>query len=237
MPAAKELPRPMIKNKDGSVTIDGFIFDEFWGEMLRWTRFKRGGCKGKYAVAYHWISGTKSSTVEYIHRVIMDPPKGMVVDHVSGDTQDCRVSNLRIVTQSQNLANRHKMKIFAGIRHLPSGKWHASVNILGNVKSLGCFASRKDAINFKKEILLDLQPLRLLEKEDPKIQEFISRDFTRHDVNQGIRYVSNCPIRPWRAIAPKAGRYGHFLGNFATREEAVKARRKYLLENGYRILE
>jgi len=44
----------------------------------------------------------------YIHRLIMNPPKGMVVDHLNGDQTDNRRSNLRICTRSENGLNMRK---------------------------------------------------------------------------------------------------------------------------------
>lgn len=43
---------------------------------------------------------------ERMHRWIMQPPPGLVVDHINHDTLDNRRSNLRIATVSQNTANR-----------------------------------------------------------------------------------------------------------------------------------
>jgi len=40
-----------------------------------------------------------------MHRFLMNPPKGMVVDHIDGDGLNNRRSNLRVCTQQQNLWN------------------------------------------------------------------------------------------------------------------------------------
>lgn len=40
----------------------------------------------------------------------MNCPEGMVVDHLNGDTLDCRKCNMRICTQMDNAKNRHDTK-------------------------------------------------------------------------------------------------------------------------------
>lgn len=41
-----------------------------------------------------------------MHRLLMSPPPGLIVDHISGDTLDNRRANLRLVTQAQNTLNK-----------------------------------------------------------------------------------------------------------------------------------
>lgn len=43
----------------------------------------------------------KKATI-YFHREIMNAPKGKVVDHINGNTLDCRRVNLCITTQKYN---------------------------------------------------------------------------------------------------------------------------------------
>ena len=58
-----------------------------------------------YAVIRKKI-GDKKKTLR-LHRLIMNCPDGMVVDHLNGNPLDCRKSNLRICTQAENSKNRH----------------------------------------------------------------------------------------------------------------------------------
>lgn len=42
----------------------------------------------------------------FIHRLLMNPPSGMVVDHINGNSLDNRKKNLRICAQTTNCQNR-----------------------------------------------------------------------------------------------------------------------------------
>jgi hypothetical protein len=75
-------------------------------------------------------------------RRVMDAPADMLVDHRSRDTADCRRSNLRLCTPSQNQANR---KEFTRDRDLPKGirrcgnGYRVSIGHLGGRIQLGRF--------------------------------------------------------------------------------------------------
>jgi hypothetical protein len=57
---------------------------------------------GKYRVIGRLFAPRKNI---YMHRLIMNAPKGMEVDHINGDPLDNRRINLRICTRSQNAKN------------------------------------------------------------------------------------------------------------------------------------
>lgn len=55
-------------------------------------------------------SGDKQKTV-LLHREIMQPRNGMVVDHINGDGLDCTRENMRIVTRAQNNINKRVKRV------------------------------------------------------------------------------------------------------------------------------
>lgn len=62
----------------------------------RWRRTHGGRSTALYAVSH---------SVGLLHRLIMDCPADMEVDHISADTLDNRRANLRIVTHAENAQN------------------------------------------------------------------------------------------------------------------------------------
>lgn len=57
--------------------------------------------------AYGSIQKNRKTVSRHLmHRFLMNPPDGMVVDHINGNSLDNRKSNLRIVTNAQNMQNR-----------------------------------------------------------------------------------------------------------------------------------
>ena len=83
----------MLKLKNGEHTlVDPDIYERFKDKKL-------------YACGYVKFRGR--GTMLFLHREIMYPPKGLVVDHINGNPLDNRRLNLRVVTQRENRINLH----------------------------------------------------------------------------------------------------------------------------------
>ncbi len=72
------------------------------------------------------------------------------IDHINRNTKDNRISNLRLVTVSQNLQNSKKRTDntsgYKGVSlHKKSGKWTSRIKICGNYKYLGLFDTKEKA--------------------------------------------------------------------------------------------
>ena len=93
-----------------------------------------------------------------LHRFIMNAPKGKVVDHINHDTLDCRKSNLRICTQSQNKMNTrmqcNNKSGHTGVRFnekLVTPKWSAYIKVNLKRKHLGYFDTYEEAVIVREE--------------------------------------------------------------------------------------
>lgn len=102
-----------------------------------------------YAVRYAYKEGTKSRTVIQMHRVILNAPAGMEVDHINGDGLDNRRANLRLATRAQNLRNTHREKGRTGYRgiywHKRNRMYHALIMHDGRKHSLGYYYNAEQA--------------------------------------------------------------------------------------------
>jgi len=80
----------------------------------------------------------------------MNAVPGLEVDHINGNTLDCRRLNLRLCTHKQNLANQKKQSgrssQFKGVSFSKSrGKWEAYIKTDGKKKHLGRFDTEEAA--------------------------------------------------------------------------------------------
>jgi len=79
----------------------------------------------------------------YLSNLILGKKKKYQIDHISGDTLDNRKSNLRFVTQQQNLMNKHLSK---GYSHEKSSKlWHTYIGVKNKRINIGRFKTEKEA--------------------------------------------------------------------------------------------
>ena len=101
---------------------------------------------------------TENDRSIYMHRVLLDAPPGLEVDHANGDGLDNRRCNLRLATKRQNAQNRRsggkgKASRFHGVTfHLSRKRWRAVIcagppDKRGNAKQIfvGHFVDEADA--------------------------------------------------------------------------------------------
>ncbi len=86
----------------------------------------------------------------YMHRQIMDPPDGMMVDHVNRNKLDNRRTNLRVCTRRENILNqagkRTSRSRFKGVEYRKGrDKCFARIRFRGKRLWLGTFEDEVDA--------------------------------------------------------------------------------------------
>ncbi|EPS4832772.1 HNH endonuclease signature motif containing protein [Enterobacter hormaechei] len=70
-------------------------------------------------------------------------PDGLYIDHVSGNKQDNRISNLRLVTNQENHHNRRTAKGYTW--NAQRQKWLAQITVDGKKINLGRYTNELDA--------------------------------------------------------------------------------------------
>jgi hypothetical protein len=96
------------------------------------------------------VGGKFRQKLVLMHRLILNAPDGLKVDHINGDGLDNRRENLRLATVAENNRNvglrSNNTSGIKGVRfHKPHGKWQAQIMIGGCQKHLGYFETAEDA--------------------------------------------------------------------------------------------
>lgn len=143
---AEEDLRPLCRELDGvrRVPLSNGEFAYVDVEDLKkvsvysWSRAVRGG-----AIAYSG-GGRENAKMVYMHRLVMEAPEGLLVDHKNRNTLDNRKLNLRFATKKQNAANMDRGRVFKGVTG-HDGAWQAQITVDGNNRYLGTFSSPQEA--------------------------------------------------------------------------------------------
>jgi hypothetical protein len=85
-----------------------------------------------------------------MHREIMRPPEGKIVDHENHNKLDNTRANLRVCTQGENMRNTGKRNgtssRFRGVSYSKRyGKWRARICFEGKCADLGLFTEEEEA--------------------------------------------------------------------------------------------
>jgi hypothetical protein len=112
--------------------------------QYKWVAFLNG-CNNWYA--YRSVRINKRSYFIAMHNVILKPHKGLICDHINGNSLDNRRINLRECTNTENIRNqklqsRIKSSVFKGVHYSQRDKvWIAKVVVNKKDISLGTFRS------------------------------------------------------------------------------------------------
>lgn len=122
--------------------------EDFWRvKDICWSKDKDG-----------YLVGSNNGKGVKLHRLIMDCPDDMVVDHIRGEKSrnDNRKENLRIGTKGQNRRNtkrtiRNKSGVVGVFWNKEKNKWVAQITINHKIIRLGYFINFEDAVKARKE--------------------------------------------------------------------------------------
>lgn len=95
-------------------------------------------------------SGSRPSGLILMHRLLMEAPAGLQVDHINGNRLDNRRANLRLCTAAQNRCNAGLRAVnksgFKGVsRHSSNRVWVANVQAGGVAHYIGSYADKVEA--------------------------------------------------------------------------------------------
>lgn len=192
---------------------------------------------------YYVFTKVKGEVI-HLHRLIMNAPKGLQVDHINGNTLDNREKNLRVVTNAQNQQNRTRIQKNnkSGVRGVSwskqHGKWMAKLTLNYKQIYIGLYDELSDAenaIKYARANMMTHSPEAL--KKEKFNKKMLGSKFTQYKNNtSGVRGVAWCKrSNKWRVRIQVDNKKIH-IGTFEDLEEAKNAATKAYKENLPNIL-
>ena len=126
----------------GYALTDSIYFDKV--SKYKWSLDVRG-----------YVASRINGKTTRLHRFILNPPKRVVVDHINRIKTDCRLENMKICSQMENMHNQNiRQNNSSGETgvywYKRDKKWYASISINSKLKFLGSFNNIEDAIYARK---------------------------------------------------------------------------------------
>lgn len=115
--------------------------------------------------AFHWNRHTMGYGVSYysfhspphlLHRLIMETPEGLEVDHINHDKANNRKANMRNVTKSFNARNRKAAKNIRVDNRNGSVRYRVYFHLDKHYKNYGSFASMAEAVKYRDKVKREL---------------------------------------------------------------------------------
>lgn len=203
---------PLTKGKVTIVDAD----DYEWLSQRKWFCHSQG-----YAASRN----PETKKIEFMHRVIMVPDEGMVVDHINRDGLDNRRINMRVCTQAENLRNSYNSfgkSQYKGVSFKPGRKkpWRARISLDGTTEILGDFSTEIEAAYAfdlrAKELQGEFAYLNNVYVEDFK--PFVPRKTSSK--YKGVNWCNS--KKRWRAKISIDGKITH-IGYFREEDDAGSA--------------
>ncbi len=110
--------------------------------------------KRGYFYAQKRLPGNKLVEMQ---RFLMNPPSGLYVDHINGNTLDNRRCNLRVCKNSTNIRNgkvrKNNKTGHQGVHcrnNLSGNKWYAKIRVNYQIINIGTFNTFEEAVEARK---------------------------------------------------------------------------------------
>ena len=148
-----------MPNKNIWEVQDGLLYCYHNDELLFFTEAENaplfeGLSVGKYANGYSAMR--VNGKFIQVHRYLMNARKGDIIDHINRNKKDNRSSNLRFSNKSENSFNREIQPQNTSGRtgvwyRKDTGRWAAEIIKDKKKISLGCYATKEEAIKAREQ--------------------------------------------------------------------------------------